>query len=305
MRKDERGPWYLFTGLILGVSLGLLYAWVISPVQYVDTAPASLRQDFKEQYRALVAAAYLSSGNLDRAQARLALLGDADIARSLSIQAQQALAENHPESETRALGLLAAAMLQENQPTIPTQPSLTVPPPATITNTPTPLIGSAATEMPTSPPTKETSPTVNPPGVTETSRSTSTPNPTITPLPTRTPTSTPGLDFILATQELICEYGRTQPMILVDVRDASDNPVPGKEIMVTWENHEDHFFTGLKPELGLGYADFVMQPAMVYSLRLAEGGQTVSGLTPMECEAQNDSRFLGSWLLVFIQPGEP
>ena len=37
MRDEERGHWYLLTGLILGFVLGLLYAWLVQPVKFVDT----------------------------------------------------------------------------------------------------------------------------------------------------------------------------------------------------------------------------------------------------------------------------
>ena len=80
---DDRGPWYLATGLILGLALGLVYAWVLFPVQFIDNAPSSMREDFKDQYRALVAVAYVANGDLGRAQARLALLGDPDVFRAL------------------------------------------------------------------------------------------------------------------------------------------------------------------------------------------------------------------------------
>ena len=74
------------------------------------------------------------------------------------------------------------------------------------------------------------------------------------------------------------------------------------ELVVTWDEGENHFFTGLKPELGLGYADFVMTPSVVYSVRLADGGQPVNDLTAAECQAEDGSRFWGSWLLIFVQP---
>ena len=64
MNRDQRGPWYLLTGLVLGVALGLVYAWVLAPVKYVDTVPDMLREDYKAQYRALVAAAYMATGDL-------------------------------------------------------------------------------------------------------------------------------------------------------------------------------------------------------------------------------------------------
>lgn len=71
---------------------------------------------------------------------------------------------------------------------------------------------------------------------------------------------------------------------------------------MTWNGGEDHFFTGLKPELGLGYADFVMTPKVIYSVHLADGGQAVGDLTAAECVADDDSRYWGSWFLTFVQP---
>src|SRR5690348_319460 len=90
--SEERGSWYLLTGLILGLALGLAYSWIFSPVKYVDTAPYSLRDDFKDQYRNLIASAYLTDGDLGRAKARLALLKDDDPSRVLAAQAQRVVA---------------------------------------------------------------------------------------------------------------------------------------------------------------------------------------------------------------------
>ncbi len=71
-------PWYLITGLVLGFLLGLLYAWWVNPVVYSNTEPATLRADFKDNYRLTIAQAYAASGDLDRAESRLALLQDED-----------------------------------------------------------------------------------------------------------------------------------------------------------------------------------------------------------------------------------
>jgi hypothetical protein len=110
MRQDRRGSWYLLTGVVFGIAIGLFYSWVISPVEYVDAPPYALRADFKDEYRALVAAAYLYSNDLLRAENRLAQLKDDDTAQSLAMQAQRALADGHPETEVRALGFLAMAL---------------------------------------------------------------------------------------------------------------------------------------------------------------------------------------------------
>jgi hypothetical protein len=61
--------------LLLGVTLGLLYGWLIQPVHYVDTAPGSLRADYRTDYVLMVAQAYSSGQDLQMAQVRLASLG--------------------------------------------------------------------------------------------------------------------------------------------------------------------------------------------------------------------------------------
>jgi len=76
--NDDRGSWYLLTAILLGLGLGLVYSWVISPAEFIDTPPFSLREDYKDRYRASIAAAYMATGNLQRAQARLDLLRDED-----------------------------------------------------------------------------------------------------------------------------------------------------------------------------------------------------------------------------------
>jgi len=303
--RDERGPWYLITGLVLGIALGLFYSWVVSPVEYVDTSPASLRTDFKDQYRALIAAAFVADGNLARAQARLNLLADVDEARTLAEQAQRSLAEGGSPQEAQDLGILAVAVGQGPTPLTPSStpaeasptskprisPSpLTVNPEvsSTLTSTPVPL-GTEAALTPL-------------PSANQSSEITPTPLPIFVPLPTRTPTPTSEAPLVLQDRTFVCDQKLTDPLIQVLAEDAAGRPVPSVEVVVNWEGGEDHFFTGLKPELGLGYADFTMTPGVEYTLRLAEGGQIISDLTPAECETESGSRYWGSWLLIFVQP---
>ncbi len=283
MNREARGPWYLLTGVVLGLAIGLAIAWVVQPVEYTNTTPASLRADYKDRYRALIAAAYLANGDLVRARARLELLNDADVYRALAEQAQRTLAEGSLPQEARALGLLAIALGQ---------------PPATAPQSPAPT----ATASPTA-----TAQTITPVAAATTGSATPTRRPatlapTFTPLPTRTPTPTPGAPFILEQQELICDPKIAAALIQVLVLDAARQQVPGVEVVVNWPGGENRFFTGLKPELGLGYADFSMTPGLSYALRLAEGGQPVSNLSATECEDPNGRRFFGSWRLVFVQP---
>lgn len=65
----------LIAGLVIGLAVGLIYGWVLRPVEYVDTAPDTLREDYRTDYVLMVAEAYAGDGDLDLAQIRLAALG--------------------------------------------------------------------------------------------------------------------------------------------------------------------------------------------------------------------------------------
>jgi len=108
--QEKRSPLFLLTGLLLGLLLGLAIAWIVFPARTVDTSPAELHGDYKEDYRALTALAFASSGDLGRAQARILLLGDRDPLRELNAQAQFALLNQDNQREARALGQLAQAI---------------------------------------------------------------------------------------------------------------------------------------------------------------------------------------------------
>lgn len=65
----------LLVVVLLGFTLGILYGWLIQPVHYVDTAPASLRADYRTDYVLMVAQVYAVDQGLQAAQVRLASLG--------------------------------------------------------------------------------------------------------------------------------------------------------------------------------------------------------------------------------------
>ena len=127
--NENRGPWYLLTGLVLGLLLSVAIAWLFRPPEFVDikVAPSALRSDYKEQYRAMIARAYLADGDLVRAQARLELLGDEDIYRALAEHAQRAQALGL--TEAHALSVLASAL----------SPDLGAPPSGLLAPSPTPF----------------------------------------------------------------------------------------------------------------------------------------------------------------------
>jgi hypothetical protein len=297
--REDRGPWYLLTAAVLGVTIGVLYVWSVAPVRYINAAPRSLSVNFKDSYRALIAAAFQSSGDLGRARARLELLGDQDSIGALAIQAQRWIAEGRPEKDIQPLTILLLSLTQNGTPSPAATasprtgetPTSTPPPTATFTPvivwTATPVVQASSTpELSASTPVSPglaLSPTV-----------------TATPTVTFTPTATPGSPFALREQILVCEPPQPSPQLQVEALDAAGNPVPGVEVIVQWPGGEEHFFTGLKPELGLGYADFTMTRGVIYQVRLGENGQLVTNLQVSACPSGNN--VWGGWRLVFAQP---
>lgn len=97
----------LLLGLALGVGLGLYYTWVVSPVQYVDTAPASLSADYKAEVALMAAEAYARERDLGRARTRLDELGLPDPAAYLAGLVQAPQAAGASQTERKYLARLA------------------------------------------------------------------------------------------------------------------------------------------------------------------------------------------------------
>lgn len=281
--------WSAFLALLLGLGAGLAYSWVISPLQIVDAVPSALRDDFKDQYRSAIAAAYVNTANLERAKARLTLLNDADPLEALNAQAQRLLANGDFQNADQ-LALLSAA-LQSNGISVAPPPPSTIPveiiQPTQSPNTPSPI--------PTSPTQDIATATL---GITPTQ-----PLPIAsTPRPTQTPIPTIGVPFKLIAQEALCDSNLPDGLLQVLVLNSNRRQMPGMEIQITWEANEDRFFTGLKPELGNGYADFLMTPNIAYAVQLAQGSDVASGLMAPACQTSSGENYFGGFKLTFQQP---
>lgn len=284
----RRIPWGIFLALLVGFGAGLVYAWVISPLRVTDAAPVALRPDFKDSYRAAIAAAYAATGNLPRAQARLALLQDTDSVEALNAQAQRMLAEGDSPAQADQVAALALA-LGEGAAAIPTSvpateavrienetSTATIPPPPpdvpiVLTETITPIV-------------TESSPIVS------------------TPRPTRTAVPTLGAPFALTGQENVCDPNLPDGLLQVVVLSSNRRQMPGMKILITWEGGEEQFFTGLKPELGDGYADYLMTPDIRYTVQLAVGSDVATGITTTSCQTPSGESFAGGIKLTFQQP---
>ena len=89
---------------------------------------------------------------------------------------------------------------------------------------------------------------------------------------------------------------------MVEVRNKKRQPIAGEEVIISWSGGEESFFTGLKPEISDGYADFKMLRNTIYSLHLAAGGEPANGLSAAVCTTDDGEEYLGSIQLIFQQP---
>lgn len=101
--------------------------------------------------------------------------------------------------------------------------------------------------------------------------------------------------------ETLCDPAINAPLIQIWVLDASEQEILGIELEITWPGGEDYFFTGLKPEISAGYADYLMNPSESYTLRVASGGEPVT-LSPHKCPSNEGTEYWGGYRVVFIQP---
>lgn len=263
--NERRGPWFLLTGLVIGLLFGLLYTWVINPSRLMDTSPDHLAPAFKEHYRSIIALAYESNGDLGRARGRLDLLKDENPAVELSAQAQRILAQGGSPQEARALAALASAM------------------------------GVQVTSI-----TQETD---NRNEAVSTSNTSEGPLATPTFAVTLTPSVNANAAFVLKRQDPLCDASLEEGLLQVDVMDASGRPVPGVQITMRWAGGEETFATGLNLAISPGYADFVMQPGLEYSLQ-AGIGEIVTDLSTQSCTSSSGSSFDGGWQLFFVEDSE-
>lgn len=293
MRFDLRNQtFHLVFALLAGFGLGLAYAWKVSPVTYVDASPAILRSDFKDQYRVVVAASYISTHDLARARARLELLADTDSVGELSAQAQRMLAAGEDFERVRSIAQLATD-LQQGFVSLP----FTSTPFAQKLDTPTAI--TPFIEQPFPAETLfiqeqtldfELTPLAPAPAFTP------------TPRPASTAIPLPGKPFALVGQDTVCDASLNLGLLQVILLDARRRQVPGLKIIVASHDGESTFFTGLKPELGNGYADFLMKADTIYSIQIVEGGSFVPDITAPACSDPAGGSYLGGLLLTFQQP---
>jgi len=96
--------------LAIGIALGLIYGWVIDPIEYVDVTPNILRQDYQVDYVLMTAEAFQHDFDSESAARRLAMLGSESPANITANALEYAIANNFTETEIKHLQTLLTAM---------------------------------------------------------------------------------------------------------------------------------------------------------------------------------------------------
>lgn len=279
--RREGGYLFVVTALVVGLGLGLLISLVLSPVRYENVSPAMLKPADKDLYRAMIALSYNARGDLGRAQARMGLLEETDPRSALAAQAQQSIAQGKPAEESRSLALLAAALGSAASTGGPVGEPVKVP-----SNEP-------VLTMPPSTPITALTPTLDIP----VERPTNLPEES-----TAIPSPTAGDPYVIKVRiNNDCDVEHMN-ILSIYVVDKAGKSVPGVEVIVTWANGEDHFFTGMKPAIDLGYADFKMEPDVQYNVRLGNGGQTATKVFPPNCLTAQNMAYKGGVKIIFGAP---
>ena len=97
-------------GVVIGVVVGFVTGWWLWPVQYTNTAPDVLRQDYRDDYVVMVATAYEAESDLEQARKRLELLDSEEPTLPLVELAERLVQANGSPGDIARLAGLAEAL---------------------------------------------------------------------------------------------------------------------------------------------------------------------------------------------------
>lgn len=275
----------LIIGLIIGLSAGLAYAWLLNPVEEYDTEPWQLSDQDRANYIAAITLQYSYDGDLNLAVNRLLALrltGDpiqsvADIACRLAttsyvdnnsgIHAVRTMMTFY-QLQGRA-GCADTLLAASDQPT-----------PLPTIEAATPTLRPPATKTPTPPAQSQATPTL--PAVI-------------------IPTIQPQTAYALVDVRTFCSV-EFSGVIEVRVQRSNGDGVPGTGVRVRWNDGESTFFTGLKPERGSDYADFQMEAAKAYTVEVLGQSDPSQPLVAGPCTTDIGGQAITSYRVTF-RPG--
>jgi len=99
-----------FVAMLIGMAIGLVYGWKISPIQYTDVPPNILREDYRSDYILMVAEAHQTEQNPEAAARRLAIFGGESPAQIVTSALEYATNNGFTKNEILLLQDLLSAM---------------------------------------------------------------------------------------------------------------------------------------------------------------------------------------------------
>jgi len=100
--------------LVFGIAAGMIYGWYVNPVEYIDIAPGSLREDYKTDFVLMTAEAYQVDQDLGIAVRRLAQLGDTPPVETVALAIAFALENQYAAADLALMQALGEAALTWN-----------------------------------------------------------------------------------------------------------------------------------------------------------------------------------------------
>ncbi|MBC8171010.1 MAG: hypothetical protein H7X77_05045 [Anaerolineae bacterium] len=288
--RYDRPRYYIsWTALVLGVLVGLIggifLAWNVTPTQEFDTEPWQLNQPDKANYVVAVMVSYAYDGDLARTINTLAALRPPVNPIDYVAQVACDLARTGYVDSSSGLNAIRSMMrFYQGQGRSGCADSLIPPENDTLATEEITVLAS---------PTLEPPPSKTPPVDVVTA-------PTDTPSVVVIPTSAPGTTFRIARLDPpFCDV-EFPGVIEVYVQDGSGNPMPGQPVRVRWDSGESTFFSGMKPERGLDYADFQMEANKGYTVDMPGlSDPTTSPIVALACETADGQPSIESYRIVF------
>lgn len=284
-RRNPLSMWALIIGLLIGFGGGWYYTYVINPIQETSTRPDQLNQDAKEAYVVAIMLAHSYDSDLQTTFDRLlALELGADPVQEVANIACN-LARSGYVSDTSGLRAVRAMrtfyqlqgrtgcadnIIPDAQ-GVPLQVTLAV-------ATPTPTFPPPPTKTPAS------------------SFSTPTPNGVVV-----VPTTAPQRTYNGIIAQTFCS---TELSGIIEIRvRLNTEEIAGEPLRVSWNDQRSDFVTGLKPERGIGYADFQMEAGLSYVLSMPSLSDPIS--TPIVADScidpNNNQSAITSYRVVFLR----
>ncbi len=101
----------LFTiAILIGIAAGIAFGWIISPVQYTDTGPHTLRIDYKTDFVLMVAEIHHADGDVAAAISRLRFLGETPPSQLVEESLQYGEVNNYAPEDLQKMTALASAI---------------------------------------------------------------------------------------------------------------------------------------------------------------------------------------------------